>query len=190
VLCFPWSHEHPSSSCAHDVDSRLSILVSPEKSILVFSDPPTPHSPFTRPPPPSAMLLPPPHTPLHPPVPLPPLCIARGCGVWWRADVCVPLCVSCEQYGDTPLLRACANGQRDIALRLVHHGANPLIKANNVSPPLCSLASPAVCVWGAGGVGACVRGTCLWAGPSGDAGLDFGEMCFLRFSPLFETRQN
>ena len=83
------------------------------------------------------MLLPPPHTPLHPPVPLPPLCIARGCGVWWRADVCVPLCVSCEQRGDTPLHRACFKGHRDVALRLVHHGANPLIKDNNVRPPLC-----------------------------------------------------
>jgi hypothetical protein len=97
------------------------------------------------------MLLPPPHTPLHPPVPLPPFCMARACGVWWRADVCVPLCVSCEQEGWTPLWLACGNGHRAVALRLLRLGADPAIKDNDVSPPPAPLRHQR-CVCGVRGV--------------------------------------
>ncbi len=151
MLCFPWSHEHPSSCCASDADSRLPILESPVKSIFVFSDPPTPHSPLTRvrPPPPCSSH---PHTPPCTPLsPFPPLCMARACGVWWRADVCVPLCVSCEQSGQTPLVHACYNGHRDVALRLLRLGADPAIQNNDVSPPPAPLRHQR-CVCGVRGV--------------------------------------
>ena len=71
--------------------------------------------------------------------------MARVCGVWWRADVCVPLCVSCEQEGHTPLWVACSDGDRDVALRLLHLGADPLIKDNDVSPPLLPCVTSGVC---------------------------------------------
>jgi len=147
----------------------LSLVKS---DFLCFRTPPTPRSPFTlvRPPPPCP---PPPHTPPapppHPPSPLHGACV---CGVWCGADVCVPLCVSCEQDGDTPLVVACFHGHCDVALRLLHHGADPLIKARIfVSPPLL-LASPG-CVWGAGCVRACVRGVVSLGGSFGGFGLKF-----------------
>ena len=88
--------------------------------------------------------------PLAPPCPPPPLCMARACGVWWRADVCVPLCVSCEQWGETPLRLACDCENRDVALRLLHLGADPLIQDNDVSPPPAPLRHQRS-VWGCGG---------------------------------------
>ncbi len=89
--------------------------------------------------------------PLAPPCPPPPLCTVRACGVWWRADVCVPLCVSCEQYGQTPLVFACGNGHRDVALRLLRLGADPAIQDIYVSPPPAPLRHQR-CVCGVRGV--------------------------------------
>ena len=60
--------------------------------------------------------------------------------------MCVPLCVSCEQYGETPLKVACLYDNRDVALRLLHLGADPLIKDIYVSSPLLPCVTSGVCV--------------------------------------------
>ncbi len=65
--------------------------------------------------------------------------------------MCVPLFVSCEQYGNTPLWIACYKGHRDVALRLLPLGADPAIKNNDVSPPPAPLRHQR-CVCGVRGV--------------------------------------
>jgi len=56
------------------------------------------------------------------------------------------------------LMIACLHGERDNAFRLLHHGADPTIKANDVS--VCGMRGVYGHVYG---------GSCHWAGPSGDA---------------------
>ena len=152
---------------------------------LCFRTPPTPRSPFTlvRPPPPCP---PPPHTPPapppHPPSPLHGACV---CGVWCGADVCVPLCVSCEQGGVTPLLRACLYGRRDMALRLLHHGADPTNTDTYVSPPLLPCVTR-VCVGCGGCTGMCAGGRVTGRVLRGIRPQILGVAFFLQFLPSFE----
>lgn len=49
-----------------------------------------------------------------------------------RADVMFSS-VTCEQFGQTPLLVCCYEGHLAVALRLVFHGADPTAQDNGVS---------------------------------------------------------
>ena len=102
--------------------------------------------------------------------------------------VCVPLCVSCEQDGSTPLFIACYHGYRDVALRLLHLGADPTIQDNKVSPPLPPCVTRGV--WGMGGVRACVRGVVGLGGSSGGRGsLRWSESLFFDFRHYFRPAE-